>query len=257
MIKFAQKINKKVASYIQLTKTSEVERYGSSYGGWNLPRNHGLNENSICYLAGAGEEVSFDLAIQKQFGCYVRIIDPTPKAVAHLDGLLSAIRLKRSFNINNSEFEYDLDGLDLQKISIHKLGLARETGVQKFFAPKNAGHASYSTLNIQKTSNSIEFECISIQDLMAQQVDYQIDLLKMDIEGAEYEVIKGLLDNRCYPRILLIEFDEIHSPLDRKAKRRVKQAKGDLLSVGYRLLDVENSNFCFFYDGNEKTTDEK
>jgi len=257
MINIMRKIKKKIWSYFHAAKQSDLERYGSSYGGWHLPHNHGLNEQSICYLAGAGEDVSFDLAIQKEFGCTIRIIDPTPKAVAHLNGLLSAIRLNSPFNINNSEFEYDLKGLDLQKISIHGLGLAGESGVQKFFEPKNANHASYSTLNIQKTSNAIELECISTQDLMAQQGDYEIDLLKMDIEGAEYGVIRGLIDNRCFPRILLIEFDEIHSPLDRKAKGRVENAKSDLLSVGYRLIAVENSNFCFFFNGHEVTAGEK
>ena len=36
-----------------------MERLGTKYGGWILPTNTTLNENSIIYSAGVGEDISF------------------------------------------------------------------------------------------------------------------------------------------------------------------------------------------------------
>jgi hypothetical protein len=41
---------------------------GTSYGGWLLPKHHNLTQTSICYLAGAGEDISFDCALVERFG---------------------------------------------------------------------------------------------------------------------------------------------------------------------------------------------
>ena len=36
-------------------------RLGTRYGGWIIPKNNTLNENSIVYSGGVGEDISFDL----------------------------------------------------------------------------------------------------------------------------------------------------------------------------------------------------
>src|ERR1700688_4742769 len=53
---------------------------GSSYGGWAIPDNY-LNSNSIAYTVGVGEDITFDLALVKEYGCKVFAFDPTPIAV--------------------------------------------------------------------------------------------------------------------------------------------------------------------------------
>jgi hypothetical protein len=39
-----------------------LERLGSDYGGWYVPIDR-LAPHSICYLAGVGEDITFDLAL--------------------------------------------------------------------------------------------------------------------------------------------------------------------------------------------------
>ena len=54
-----------------------LEKLGSEqYGGWNI-RAEKLSAASICYPAGAGENISFDIALAKRFHCAVYIFDPT------------------------------------------------------------------------------------------------------------------------------------------------------------------------------------
>ena len=56
-------------------RTYTFTRLGTHYGGWIIPENI-LDSTSICYLAGAGEDISFDCCLAQQYGCRIRIVDP-------------------------------------------------------------------------------------------------------------------------------------------------------------------------------------
>jgi hypothetical protein len=78
-------------------------RLGSGYGGWLLPKDAILNKDSVCYLTGAGEDISFDCALVEQFGVQARIVDPTPRAIAHFAQLSDAVQNGKPFPINGSK----------------------------------------------------------------------------------------------------------------------------------------------------------
>ena len=40
-----------------------MEKLGTNYGGWFIPKECKLDENSIVYSAGVGEDISFDIKI--------------------------------------------------------------------------------------------------------------------------------------------------------------------------------------------------
>ena len=52
---------------------------GSDYGSWIVPTAL-LSADAICYCAGVGEDVTFDLGLVARFGCRVWAFDPTPRA---------------------------------------------------------------------------------------------------------------------------------------------------------------------------------
>ena len=54
--------------------------------------------------------------------------------------------------------------------------------------------------------NAIEVPALSLASIAARLGHARIDLLKMDIEGAEYEVLEGLLASPIRPCQLLVEF---------------------------------------------------
>ena len=68
---------------------AEVLRLGTEYGGWTIVDNP-LLRNSWVVLCGAGEDISFDLALQATYQCNIVIVDPTPCAVDHFQGVLSS-----------------------------------------------------------------------------------------------------------------------------------------------------------------------
>ena len=60
-----------------------MEKLGTNYGGWYVPTNMNLNENSIIYSGGVGEDISFDLLLHDKYKSNIFLIDPTKKAINH------------------------------------------------------------------------------------------------------------------------------------------------------------------------------
>ena len=62
-----------------------MEKIGTNYGGWIIPKEIDIDKNSILYLVGVGEDMSFDLEINNRYDSNIILIDPTKKAKYHLE----------------------------------------------------------------------------------------------------------------------------------------------------------------------------
>ena len=60
-----------------------LRKIGSPNGGWMVPVDL-LSPGMLCYCAGAGEDITFDMGLVQQFDCQVVAIDPTPRAARHV-----------------------------------------------------------------------------------------------------------------------------------------------------------------------------
>jgi len=167
-------------------KVTQVSWLGSRYGGYAVPRDV-VRSDWVCYCAGLGEDVTFELELIRQFGCTVYAFDPTPQSVSHCGPLAD----------EDSRFRF------------HPFALWREDSTQRFYAPDNPNHVSHSLANLQKTDHFIEVDCRSVTSLMAQLGHDRIDLLKLDIEGAEYPVLEDVLGSGLRPQILCIDFHRV------------------------------------------------
>lgn len=190
-----------------------LARLGSQYGGWWVPLGT-FNALSICYCVGVGEDASLDLALAEKFTCTVVSLDPTPKAIAYIG-------------------ELDLP----DELIFLPVGIAGSDGRVRFYKPTNPDHASYSMPNLQGTSRYIYAPVKLLSSVMRELGHSRLDFLKIDIEGAEYEVLESLHRDRLYPAVLCVEFDQPKPVL--KTWRTVKK----LRAAGYTVANVERFNF--------------
>jgi FkbM family methyltransferase len=142
---------------------------GSSYGSWILPV--GLIESSwTCYMVGAGGDVTVDLALAGGYGVTVRAFDPVAEYV-------EAARA---------------DGKGEPRFSVHQAAIAVRDGPIRMQVTHHPGSQSVSAAQLYDTHSFIELPGRTLPSLMAEFGDEQIDLLKIDVEGSEYELMPTL-----------------------------------------------------------------
>jgi FkbM family methyltransferase len=186
---------------------------GSTYGGYKLCLD-GVGASSVVYSVGIGEDISFDLALIERAGCVVYGFDPTPRSIAWV----AAQRLPTGF-------------------VMHPWGLADYDGVASFLPPLNSSHVSHTLLQGADDSRPrIELPVRQLATIMQELGHTRIDVLKMDIEGAEYSVIDALVVSEIRPRQILLEF---HHQLPGIELARSERALDQLNGVGYRIFDVQ------------------
>lgn len=199
----------------------QTERFGSEYGGWDLVT-AGLNVDSVIYSFGVGQDISFDMALIKRFGHAIHAFDPTPKSIDWV----------KSQNVG-------------EKFILHEYGLAGIDGELTFNPPENPDHVSYTLLDRESTrANAISVSVKRLATVMSELGHSHIDLLKMDIEGAEYDVIDDLLTTGIRPNQLLVEF---HHRFPGVGLEKTRQAIDKLRLMDYVLFSVSQSNeeYCF------------
>ncbi len=178
--------------------------YGTDYGGWPVIASS-LNEDSIVLSFGLGTDISFDLAVITAFGCRVIGFDPTPRSI----DWLSRQTLP-------------------QKFQFHQIGIAATDDEAEFFPPADGEHVSFSSQPSAGTASlmPIKAPVRRLSTLLDELEIPRVDVLKMDIEGFEYDVIEDILAGTVRPRQLLIEFHHTMYGIGRdKTERAFQQLK--------------------------------
>ena len=71
-----------------------------------------------------------------------------------------------------------------------------------------------------------------------------IEILKLDIEGAEHEVIESMLGKSLRPRQVLVEYDELATG-GLNGINRFRRTHKKLKSFGYNLFHREGFNYSY------------
>jgi FkbM family methyltransferase len=186
---------------------------GTSYGGYEILPAF-VSTESIVYSVGIGEDISFDLGLMERFGCAVHGFDPTPRSLAWLE--------KQTLPPN---------------FHVHPYGLADFDGIARFAPPKNPAYVSHSTLP-GHDGERIELPVKRLSTAMRELGHDRLDVLKLDIEGSEYGVLKDLLTTGPLPRQLLVEF---HHGLGGATLDQTEAALSDLARAGYQVFDARET----------------
>jgi FkbM family methyltransferase len=161
--------------------------YGNSYGGFFI--NPALvNSNSTIYSIGIGKDITFDLKCIEKHNAQIFGFDPTPKSI----NWLKTLNLPKNFKF----FEFGIS--------------AKESGTETFFLPATKHGTSGSLLktNAVNANNSITVNMKTFADMTSELGHKHIDVLKMDIEGAEYDVLESILNSPVTIDQILVEFHD-------------------------------------------------
>ena len=223
-----------------------IEKIGTDYGGWHcLPG--AFTPGMVALCAGAGEDVSFDVLLNARHGLRVLCVDPTPRAVAHVRGLLAAAARGATVPVEGGPANYALGGFDAARFEFLPVALWSSDGGLRLYAPRDPAHVSHSAANLQHTTEFIEVPAVRIDTVLAERGIAELALLKLEIEGAEYAVLDALLAGSLRPAQLLVEFDELNAPQSPAVGARVGRRVRALLAAGYRLARVADANFLFVH----------
>ena len=178
-----------------------------------------LTKNSVIYSFGIGTDISFDLECIRRFSADVYAFDPTPRSLTWI----------KSQSIPS-------------KFHIHSYGVSNLDGTIVLHPPIDPKHVSYSL--VERPGDGAICPVYRLSTIMRMLGHTRIDLLKMDIEGSEYDVIEDLLRERLPIAQICVEF---HHRWPEIGNRKTELAIEHLRSAGYRLFHVSPSGEEFSF----------
>ena len=242
-------LNAFARSFVDSEEAKSVEHItvGTSYGGWKIPE-LAMSRSQTVFACGAGEDISFDLTLAEKFGQRVFIIDPTPRAEIHYQKVEKAVASGDStaaVNGDEMKLHYQISPEAFERVSFHKVGVWDQDETVKFYVPKDKRHVSHSILNLQKTEEYFEAPVRKLSSLMTEIGCESLDVLKIDIEGAEYKVLQDLCASDLRPLTLCVEFDELHNKLDEDWPDRIRSTIEAINKAGYVCTFSDRSGSTF------------
>ncbi|GJL81495.1 MAG: hypothetical protein DHS20C01_11290 [marine bacterium B5-7] len=191
-----------------------MQAVGEGSGAW-MTRVDVLDNTSVVYSFGAGTDISFDLELHHLTGAEVHIFDPTPRSVEWM------------------RQQHLPDG-----VKFHEIGIADHDGTISFHAPKRSSSSHFSPVvryRDQQQAETVEAPVARLSTLADELKHEHVDLIKLDIEGGEYDVIADLVNNDYDIGQILIEFHHAYAtiPLARTA-----EAVSTLRTAGYECFHI-------------------
>ncbi len=187
----------------QLVSAGPLVHLGSDYGGWYIPEGV-VDASWTCYCVGAGSDVSFDLELIKRYGARVRSFDPFEVLVD---------MAKREAG-------------DDPRFSVHAVAVAPEDGPVIMYGRQDLEHGSVSAVNLYGVETSFERPGRSLPSLMRELGDERLELLKLDVEGIEYDLLPRLDLAGMGVQVLCVELHHNRSVREARALLASLQAGG-------------------------------
>lgn len=186
-----------------------------------------FDSESICVDVGCAGDPDFSEFVINTFGCKSYGVDPTKK---------HSMALK--------EFEEKTGG----KFTHLPYALGGESGVIRFFESnaEDSGSIKEDHVNVMG-GNVVSYDVtiLTVDKLITDHVKSKIALLKLDLEGAEYELINGIVPAHLETvDQIFVEFH--HHCVERYSKSDTVECVNKLVSCGFKNITVDGRNFLFY-----------
>ena len=216
----------RIKGYLGLEPLVTVEKDNNLeiVGDWAFLKEW-INEDSVVYSFGVGDDIAFDLAISQAADCQVFCFDPT------IDGSI-----------------FELEGSNEKRINFYPWAVAGIDGELALYDRLNSSGVSSGMFTLARASadgeNLIKAPAFTVKTIMQKLGHTRVDLIKLDVEGAEFEALGSMLDNQIRPRQLLIEF---HHRFKDFSVIQVKESLKRLRKLGYHVAYVTPSGREFTF----------
>ncbi len=210
---------KKLASFgfiEELTCPQQV--YGQGDGSWIVnPEN--INSSSVIYSFGIGRDISLELELIEKHDAAVHAFDPTPVSLEWVSQ----------------------QPLPMQLV-IHDYGLAAFDGDLEFQMPRKQTGAHFSPVQRYKNSSTGLYKAPvkRLSTIMDELQHQHIDLLKIDIEGGEYDAIDDLLNSDISVKQLLVEFHHNYATI---SLQQTLDTLSRLRSAGFKIFSISDRTY--------------
>jgi FkbM family methyltransferase len=175
---------------------------GTSYGGWTVPSDM-PRDGWTCYSIGVGGDISFDLEIIRRYGMRVRCVEP----------VLEYVESARA------------TAADCRSLLVLHAAVATHDGPLRMQQTHIPGSASLSSVQLYDTDDWVEVPGRTLESLMAEMGDSRVELLKVDMEGAEYEWFDHVDLVALGVQVLCVEFH--HNASVRTARKLIARLRAD------------------------------
>lgn len=188
-----------------------------------------IPRDALIYSFGVEEDVRIDRQLAERFAANVFVFDPTPNTVEWIATKLLP------------------DG-----VRFFPYGVAASDGRTRFYPRVNRkgkiSKSMYTTVPAAgNEGHYVEVEMRTLRTLMKTFGHERIDMLKMDVEGAEYDVIDEVVSLEHPVKQIVLEF---HHRFESIGNRRTVEAVTKLNNAGYRIfyISATGREYSFIHD---------
>lgn len=177
----------------------------------------GINEKSMIMSLGVGSDIRFDREMIKRFACQVHAFDPTPKCIEWI----KTLELPSQFHF----YPYAISNYDGSRRMFPRMSRkGRRSNTMLTTVNQGCEENGGIYVNAKKV----------VSVLRELNVD-TIDILKIDIEAAEYDVISDILKDKAPVYQIIVEF---HHRFPSVSVQQTKEALFKLREAGYRIFNI-------------------
>jgi hypothetical protein len=179
--------------------------FGTKYRGFKLPDDLDLNENSVVYSVGVGEDVSFDVSLSYETDASIHIFDPTRRSIEHVNMVKTFFedteenRPADNVRYGGGDKNY-LNYLEKHRVEPIKL-ICHDESVLYTEDKKTKSYIS------NKTDEYMGCNMKNISTIMKELKHEHIDLLKL--EDATCDILRQLFDNEIFPTFICVHLDNV------------------------------------------------
>ena len=187
---------------------------------WAIVPNLLNRETPIVYSFGIGDSIAFERLLIEKFHAEVHAFDPTPS----VDCWLRATKIPDAFHF-------------------HPWAISSRDETLMLYPRRRRNGSAMTEMYTCVPQAGVDGDSLSVPSrrlstLVTLLGHEKIDVLKMDIEGAEYDVLSDLIESQLRPAQILVEF---HHRFDGIGKKETSRSISRLTKLGYVIAFVSET----------------